>query len=147
MLSPQVSIRSAHQFPSLATETTTANDGIRLRYGFPFDWEGYTPYNLLPPLPKLKKHTEISFTPDQLNRVVGRYALPPDVVLSVTVENGRLFIQENDEPKQELLPENSEDFYSANSSDEYSFKPADANPARVLVLHLGGKDIELKRLP
>ncbi len=108
MLSRQVSIHSAHQFPSLATEATTANDKIRLRYGlgwglysspfgnaffkeghdegwrhlalcfnngsgilimtnssngegifkplidsvlgatsFPFDWEGYTPYNLL----------------------------------------------------------------------------------------------------
>lgn len=208
MFSPQVSIHSAHQFPSLATETGTANDGIRLRYGlswglysspygkaffkeghdegwrhlalgfrngsgilimtnssngegifkplidsvlgatlFPFDWEGYTPYNLLPPLPKLKTHEQISLTPDQLNRVVGRYALPPDVVLSVTVENGRLFIRENDEPQQELLPDNPQDFYSANSSDECSFKPADANPAQVLVLHLGGKDIELKRLP
>ncbi len=208
MLSPQVSIHSAHQFPSLATEVTTANDGIRLRYGlgwglysspfgkaffkeghdegwrhlalcfnngsgilimtnssngegifqplidsvlgvtlFPFDWEGYTPYNLLPSLPKLKEHKRVSLTPAQLNRLVGRYALPPDVILSVTVENGRLFIQENDEPKQEFLPESAQDFYSANSSDECSFKLADEGPAQVMVLHLGGKDVELKRLP
>ena len=59
---------------------------------FPFDWENYTPYNLLPPLPKLKEHKQVSLTPAQLNRVVGRYALPPDVVLSVTAENGRLFV-------------------------------------------------------
>src|ERR1035438_5163459 len=132
MLSPQVSIHSAHQFPSLAAETTTANDGIRLRYGlgwglysspygkgffkeghdegwrhlalcfnngsgililtnssngegffkplvdsilgrtsFPFDWEGYTPYNLLPPLPKLKERATVSLTPIQLSRLVG----------------------------------------------------------------------------
>jgi len=173
MLSPQISIHSAHQFPSLASETTTANDGIRLRYGlgwglysspygkaffkeghdegwrhlalcfgngsgilimtnssngegifkplidsllgstsFPFDWEIYTPYNLLPPLPKLKEHKKVSLTPAQLNRLVGRYALSPDVVLSVTVENGRLFVQENDEPKQEYLAESPQDFYS-----------------------------------
>jgi CubicO group peptidase (beta-lactamase class C family) len=208
MLSPQVSIHSAHQFPSLATETTTANDGIRLRYGlgwglysspygkahfkeghdegwrhlalcfnngsgililtnssngegifkplidsilgqtsFPFDWEGYTPYNLLPPLPKLKEHAKVSLTPGQLSRLAGRYELPPDVILSVTVENGHLFVQENDEPKQEFLPESPHDFYSTNSTDECSFKPADDSPAQVLVLHLGGKDIELKRLP
>ena len=207
MLSAQISIHSAHQFPSLADETTTANDKIRLRYGlgwglysspygkaffkeghdegwrhlallfrngsgilimtnssngegifkplidsvlgatwFPFDWEGYTPYNLLPPLPKLKEHKRVSLTLAQLNRLVGRYALPPDVVLSVTLENGRLFVQENDEPKQELLPESQQDFYSANSSDEYSFQPADEGPARVLVLHLGSKDVELKRV-
>jgi CubicO group peptidase (beta-lactamase class C family) len=207
MQNAQISIHSAHQFPSLASETTTANDKIRLRYGlgwglysspygkaffkeghdegwrhlalffrngsgilimtnssngegifkplidsvlgatsFPFDWEGYTPYNLLPPLPKLKEHKKVSLTMAQLNRLVGRYALPPDVVLSVTVENGRLFIQENDEPKQEYLAESPQDFYSTTSSDECTFKPAEGGAAQVLVLHLEGKDVELKRL-
>jgi len=208
MQNAQISIHSAHQFPSLASETTTANDGIRLRYGlgwglyfspygkaffkeghdegwrhlalffrngsgilimtnssngegifkplmdailgptlFPFDWENYTPYNLLPPLPKLKEHKKVTLTRAQLNRVAGRYALPPDVVLSVTVENGRLFVQENDEPKQELLAESPNDFYSASSSDECTFKPANESPVQVMVLHLEGKDVELKRLP
>jgi hypothetical protein len=114
---------------------------------FPFDWEGYTPYNLLPPLPKLKEHKKVSLTPAQLNRLVGRYGMPPDVVLTVTVENGRVFIQENDEPKQELFPEGPQDFYSASSSDECSFKLGDDGPAQALILHLGGKDVELKRLP
>ena len=208
MQNAQISIHSAHQFPSLANETTSANDGIRLRYGlgwglyfspygkaffkeghdegwrhlavffrngsgilimtnssngegifkplmdailgptlFPFDWENYTPYNLLPPLPKLKEHKKVTLTLAQLNRVVGRYALPPDVVLSVTVENGRLFVQENEEPKQELLAEGPNDFYSASSSDECTFKPPGESPAQVMVLHLEGKDVELKRLP
>ena len=115
MLSPQIRIHSAHQFPSLNIDTTTAYDPIDLSYGigwglykspygpaffkeghddgwrnlalifrqhgdgililtnssngegifkplieallgqtgFPFDWEGYTPYDKLPPLPKL----------------------------------------------------------------------------------------------
>jgi CubicO group peptidase (beta-lactamase class C family) len=207
MLSPQVTIHSAHQFPSLAPETTTANDAIRLRYGigwgmysspygtaffkeghgegwrhlalcfqngsgililtnssngegifkplldsilgptsFPFDWEGYTPYNLLSPLPKLKAHKQVSLTPAQLDRLAGRYALSADTILTVTIESGHLYFQENDEPKQELLPESPQDFYSANSSDECSFKPADGGPAQILVLHLDGKDVELKRL-
>jgi len=94
----------------------------------------------------LKEHKKVSLTLAQLNRLVGRYALPPDVVLSVTVENGRLFVQENDEPKQELLPESFQDFYSAISSDECSFKPAGEGPAQVMVLHLGGRDVELKRV-
>ncbi len=116
MLSPQIRIHSAHQFPSLNTDTTTAYDPIELSYGigwglykspygaaffkeghddgwrhlalifrehgdgililtnssngegifqplieaflgqtgFPFEWEGYTPYDKLPPLPRLK---------------------------------------------------------------------------------------------
>jgi hypothetical protein len=78
---------------------------------------------------------------------VGRYGLLPDVILSVTLVDGHLFVQENDEPKQELLPESPNDFYSADSTDECSFRPANGEPAQLMVLHLGGKDVELKRLP
>lgn len=33
MFSPQIQIHSRHEFPSLSTETTTANDSLRLSYG------------------------------------------------------------------------------------------------------------------
>jgi CubicO group peptidase (beta-lactamase class C family) len=208
MLRAQIKIHSAHQFPSLAPETTPPDDTVQLGYGlgwglytspygpaffkeghdegwrhlalcftngsgilimtnssngegifkplidallgttaFPFDWEGYTPYNLLAPLPKLKEHKPVTLTAARLNQVAGRYAVSPDVVLTVTVENGHLYMRENDEPKQELLAESPQDFYSTTSSDECTFKPAEGQ-AQVMVLHLeGGKDIELKRLP
>jgi CubicO group peptidase (beta-lactamase class C family) len=207
MFHPQITIHSAHQFPSLNTDTTTANDAIQLSYGlgwglykspygqaffkeghdegwrhlalcfsngsgililtnssngegifkplidsllgatgFPFDWEGYTPYNLLPPLAKLKQHKQVTLTPDQLSRLAGKYALSADVILTVTVENGQIFISENDEPKQPYLPESPTDFYSATSTDECTFKPAGEGPAQVLVLHLDdGRNPELKR--
>jgi CubicO group peptidase (beta-lactamase class C family) len=207
MFSPQITIHSAHQFPSLADATSSANDRIRLRYGlgwglysspygkaffkeghdegwrhlalcfrqhgdgililtnssngegmfkplmdsllgptsFPLDWECYTPYNLLPALPKLKEHKTVSLTSEQLNRLVGRYAYPPDVILTVTIENGHLFIRENDEPKQEFLAQSPQDFYSTTSTDEYTFKPVNGT-AQILVLHLGDKDLEFKRL-
>ena len=122
-------------------------DSVLGTTSFPFDWENYTPYDQLPPLPKLKEHKTVSLTPAQLERLVGRYALSPDIVLSVTVENGHLFIQENDEPKQEYLAESPLDFYSVSSSDECTFQPADGGPAQILVLHLDGKDVELKRIP
>ena len=205
----QIAIHSAHQFPSLNEETTTAYDGIRLSYGlgwglysspygkaffkeghdegwrnlalifrehgdgililtnssngegifkplieallgetgFPFDWEGYTPYDKLPPLPKLKEHKRVTLTADQLSRLAGKYALTADIVLTVTVENGHLFIRENDEEKQEYLAESPNDFYSTTSADECSFKP-ETGPAQVLVLHLdNGQNPELKRVP
>lgn len=208
MLSPQIRIHSAHQFPSLNTDTTTAYDPIELSYGigwglykspygpaffkeghdegwrnlalcflngdgmlvmtnssngegifrtlveallgetaFPFDWDGYTPYDKLPPLPKLKEHKRVTLTADQLNRLGGKYALAADIILTVTVENGRLFIRENNEEKQEYLAESPNDFYSATSTDECSFKP-ETGPAQVLVLHLdNGQNPELKRVP
>lgn len=43
MLAPQIRIYSLHQFPSLATETTAANDSIQLSYGL--GWGRYSsPY-------------------------------------------------------------------------------------------------------
>jgi hypothetical protein len=78
--------------------------------------------------------------------LTGRYALSPDLVLSVTLENGRIFLHENNEDKQEYLAESPSDFYSASSTDECSFKPADGGPAQVLVLRLeDGRSFELKR--
>jgi hypothetical protein len=114
---------------------------------FPFEWELYTPYTELPPLPKLKQHTRVTLTAEQLKRFVGRYGLSPQVVLTVTAGDGRLFIQENDEPKQEYLAQSEHDFYSTASSDEVTFSPADGSTAQVMILHLGDKDVPLKRLP
>jgi hypothetical protein len=68
-------------------------------------------------------------------------------VLTVTIEKGHLHIRENDEEKQEYLAESPNDFYSATSTDECSFKP-ETGEAQVLVLHLGnGENPELKRVP
>ena len=50
MFDSQIRIHSAHQFPSLAVETTTANDGIRLRYGI-----GWGPIPLLTAKPSLRR--------------------------------------------------------------------------------------------
>jgi hypothetical protein len=114
---------------------------------FPFEWEHYTPYTELPPLPKLKEHKHVTLSAAQLEKFVGRYGLSAQVVLTVTLEDGRLFVRENDEPKQELLAEGPQEFYSASSSDECTFMPADGNTAQVMVLHADGKDFTLKRLP
>jgi CubicO group peptidase (beta-lactamase class C family) len=114
---------------------------------FPFEWENYTPYTKLPPLPKLKEHKRVTLTAAQLEKYAGKYALSPQVVLTVTVGDGRLFVQENDEPKQEYLAESEHDFYSTASSDEVTFAAADGSTAQVMILHLDGKDVSLKRLP
>jgi len=205
----QIAIHSAHQFPSLNDETSTAYDGIRLSYGlgwglysspygkaffkeghdegwrnlvlifrehgdgililtnssngegifkqlidaligptsFPFEWENYTPWDKLPPLSPQKQHHPIPLTAEQLNRLAGKYALSADIILTVTIENGHLFIRENDEEKQEYLAESLNDFYSATSADECSFTP-EVGQAQVLILHLdNGQNPELKRVP
>ena len=128
MLSPQIAINSMHEFPSLNTETTTANKPIRLSYGLgwglyftpygkaffkeghddgwrhyavsfeksgigilimtnssngegiykelletllrnkftPIEWEGFTPYDKLPPLTPPAKDSVSPTTPDHV---------------------------------------------------------------------------------
>jgi CubicO group peptidase (beta-lactamase class C family) len=139
MFSPQIEIRSKHQFPTFDPETTGQNRAIRLSYGLgwglfftpygkaffkeghfdqgfrhyavmfdeakkglviltnssngegifkellenllgnrftPIEWEGYTPYDLLPPRTPPKEHKEITLAPDILDRYLGSYSIP-----------------------------------------------------------------------
>ena len=83
---------------------------------------------------------------DQLNRVTSRYALGTLAVLNVTLSGNHLSIQENDETPQDYLPDSPQDFYSTTSTDECTFTSPPAGPAQALILHLDGKDVELKRM-
>ncbi len=107
-------------------------------------WEGYTPYNKLPPRPPLKRHKQVAVDSAILRRYVGRYlvspVLAPNIIWTVRWEGDHLTVQENDEPKQDLLPESATQFYTI-ADDVYTFE-TDA-PGRVMrmVLHADGKDI------
>lgn len=112
----------------------------------PIEWEGFTPYDKLPPRAKLKQHHRISLQPSVLDKYAGRYADPvhfPKIILTIRREGDHLSVQENDEPRQELLPESAVNFYSTSSDDEYTFF-ADGSK---LTLHLEGKDISFPRVP
>ncbi len=111
----------------------------------PIEWEGYTPYDKLPPRPPLKQHKRISVSENILDRYAGRYGLNPDLVLNIRREGDHLSLQENDEPKQELLPESDKGFYSTTSDDTLTFEMDANGKVTGLVLHVG-RDIPVKRL-
>ena len=111
------------------------------------EWEGYIPYDKLPPRPPLKQHKQIAVDAAIQQRYVGRYQIPPEaapnVVLTVRWEGGHLTVQENDEPKQDLLPESSTQFYTI-ADDVYTFDTDGQGRVIQMVLHLEGKDIPAK---
>jgi CubicO group peptidase (beta-lactamase class C family) len=208
MFSPQIQIKSKHEFPSLNEETTDENKGIRLSYGLawglywtpdgkaffkeghsdgwmnytvwfdqkksgivimtnsgngegifkelletllkdnltPIEWEGYTPYEKLPPRPALKQHKQVAVDGKVLDRYVGRYTVPPDVVVVVRREGDHLSVQENDEPKGELLPESDADFFSPTADDVFTFQTDAQGRVTGMVLHTGGREIAIKRM-
>jgi hypothetical protein len=55
-------------------------------------------------------------------------------------------VQENDEPKQDLLPESEADFFSTVSTDTYTFEKDGDGKVTAMILHAGGKDIPIKRI-
>jgi len=209
MLTPQIQIYEKHQFPSLNTETTDANRGIKLSYGLgwglyftrygraffkeghdegwrhyavcfdksgtgilimtnssngegiykalletllhntytPIEWEQFTPYDQLPPRPPLKQHKEVAVDQKILDKYVGRYRFSPEIVLAITREGNTLFVQENDEPKQELGAEGERQFFSKGADDEYSFELDSSGKVTTMILHTDGKDLPMKREP
>jgi len=114
----------------------------------PIEWEGYTPYDKLPPRAPLKKPKEVAIDPKLLDGYVGRYAIPPDIVLTITRGKGdHLIVQENDETPQELAPEGDREFFSTSSvDDEYTFNVDSHGRAFEMVLHTGGRDIPIERM-
>jgi CubicO group peptidase (beta-lactamase class C family) len=112
----------------------------------PIEWEGYTPYEKLPPREPLKQHKEVAVDTKILDRYVGRYIIPPDTILKITRgPNGHLIVQENDETPQELVPESERAFFSTASTDEYSFDIDAHGQTTQMVLHADGKEIPLKK--
>jgi hypothetical protein len=73
------------------------------------------------------------------------YGVPPDIILTVRREGDHLSVQENDEPKQDLMPESEIDFYSTSSEDTTTFQADSQGKVTAMILHVDGKDIPVKR--
>jgi len=112
----------------------------------PIEWEQYTPYSELPPRQPLKQHKEVAVAGQLLDKYVGRYGEPPDLILTVRREGSHLSVQENDEPKQDLFPESEQEFFSKMADDEFTFELDTQGRVTRMVLHTGGRDIPIKRI-
>lgn len=111
----------------------------------PITWEGFTPYNELPPRKPLPRHNQIDLDPKLLDRLVGRYALP-NVVLKITRQDRHLLLQENEEAPGQLFPEAELRFFSKTSGDVVSFELDGNGKVTRLVIHTGGRSIPVNRI-
>src|SRR5262245_36665130 len=112
----------------------------------PIEWEGYTPYTRLPPRKPLMERKEVVVDAKLLDRYVGRYGEPPNLILKIRREGNHLLIQENDEPEQQLGATSETRFFSRNSSDELTFESDDRGRVIRMVLHVDGRDIPIRRI-
>jgi CubicO group peptidase (beta-lactamase class C family) len=112
----------------------------------PIEWEGFTPYNQLPPRAPLKEHKAVRVDSAILQRYVGHYGDPPDVILTIGQEGEHLSLQENEWPKQDLFPESNQHFFSQLGDYEFTFQVDSQGHTNKMVLHTRGVDIPIKRI-
>jgi len=112
----------------------------------PIEWEGYTPHTQLPPRLPLEQRKQVVVDGKILDRYVGRYGEPPNLILKITRQGDHLFIQENDEPSQELGASSETEFFSKNSTDTLTFELDGQGRAVRMIMHLDGKDLPMKRI-
>jgi hypothetical protein len=112
----------------------------------PIEWEGFTPYDKLPPRKPPREHKEVAIDPRLLDRYVGRYTIPPSTI-TITRNGNSLIAQQDEEPlKLELFPESERDFFAKVMDLWMTFETDSQGRATALILHTGGADLRAKRI-
>ncbi len=93
-----------------------------------------------------KPHTQVAIDPALLNGYAGRYALAPTFILTVTPENGRLFVQATGQGKLEVFPEGDRNFFYKAVDAQITFEVDGQGRAVALVLHQNGINQRANRI-
>ncbi|GLQ12167.1 penicillin-binding protein [Devosia yakushimensis] len=76
----------------------------------------------------------------------GEYQLGPEFHLTVTAENGRLFVKASGQDKFEVFPESATRFFYRQVDAQISFETDASGAATGLILHQNGQDIAGRKL-
>ena len=106
--------------------------------------------HLLDPLIPLreppKQHKQVAVDPKLFAGYVGRYQLAPTFILTVTQEDGHLFVQATGQPKFEVFPEGERDYFYKVVDAQITFETDTQGRATALVLRQAGMDRRAPRL-
>ena len=91
-------------------------------------------------------HKENPIDPKVLDGYVGRYQVSPNVVSTVTNENGHLFAQAGPAPKIELFPETARDFFLKVVDTQFTFEVDAQGRTTAVIQHMNGKDQRAPRI-
>ena len=92
-----------------------------------------------------KPHMPITLPPGVLERYAGEYAMTPTVLLTVTVDAGRLFVQLPKQSRARAYPESETAFFLNVADAQIDFTKDESGAITGLVLHQGGRDAVGKR--
>jgi len=104
-----------------------------------YEWDSLAdpaPRGYAPPV----ERTEVEVASEILETYVGEYQLPSDVTVTVTLEDGALFVQPTGQRKYALFPESEVRFFMKAVNVQITFTRDDSGVVDGIVLHQGGKD-------
>jgi len=107
----------------------------------PIEWEGYTPYDKLPP-----QHKQVAVDTKLFDGYVGDYALAPSMVVTVTREGDHLFVQSAGFPKVEMYPEDERNYFLKVIDMQITFITDSKGRAVEVVVRNSGADTQGKRI-
>ena len=94
----------------------------------------------------VKERKEVSVDPKILRSYAGEYELKPDFLLTVTEENGQLFVQASMQPKVQVYPSSEAEFFLKVVEAQISFVKDGQGKVTQLVLHQGGQNSPARRV-
>lgn len=93
-----------------------------------------------------RPRTEIKLDPRRFERCTGFYRHPAGLVMAVTQEGERFFLQLTGQPKVELFAESDSNFFLKVVPAQLTFTPGDDGRVDSLILHQGGHDTVATRI-
>lgn len=111
----------------------------------PIEWEGFTPYNRLPPRAPLTSRKVVRVNSFLLDKYAGRYG-EKNLALVVRREGDHLSVLENGGPAKEIFAKSQKEFFATSDDDLFTFV-FDSESHRIkLILHRGEKHLPLRRI-
>lgn len=92
-----------------------------------------------------KVRKEIKLDAKILRQYTGKYELQPGFILTVTLENDRLFTQATGQQKVEIFPESETGFFLKVVDAQITFTKDKDGKVTGLTLHQGGRDLPAKK--
>ena len=93
-----------------------------------------------------KQREEVQLDRRALDRIVGRYELARDFILTIRRDGDRAFAQATGQPEAEIYAESDLEFFLKVVDAQLTFTVARDGRVSGLVLHQGGRDIKARRI-
>jgi D-alanyl-D-alanine-carboxypeptidase/D-alanyl-D-alanine-endopeptidase len=97
---------------------------------------------LVPP----KERTQVTVDPHIFEKYVGRYRISKNDILTVSRDDGRLFVQRTGEMNDEMFPESEQDYFAKLFDDQISFHVATKGNVSEVVYRENGMAMRAKRI-